>query len=429
VTGMAALGAFGAFVALTRPESHATDVIPSLIGGVAGVAALVLLVRAGSPQVILAAAAQRARGGYRGAAEPEVVGTNRRNFLLAGVTAAGAAVVAGVAGKVLGKQQALTTGGSRNAVALPAPLSKAPPLKPGAEFTVPGISPFYTPNASFYRVDTALVVPQLTTANWQLRIHGMVDKPITINYDDLMKRPQIQRDITIICVSESVGGAYTGNARWQGARLADLLREAGVHPGAAQIVMRDVQGMAIGVSTQAVLDGRDAMLAVAMNGVPLPPEHGFPVRVVVPGLYGYVSATKWVVDMELTTYAAYNAYWVKRGWSEQAEVKTESRIDTPKPGKALTAGPVVVGGVAWAQRKGIARVEVGVDGAWHEATLATQDTIDTWRQWYYRWDATPGAHKIQVRATDQTGYTQTAVVQKTEPNGATGYHTIQVNVA
>ncbi len=429
VTGMAALGAFGAFVALTRPESRATDVIPSLIGGAAGVAALVLLARAGSPQVILAAAAQRARGGDRRGAAPEVVGTNRRNFLLAGVTAAGAAVAAGVAGKILGKQQAISASGSRGAVRLPTPLEKAPPLQPGAELTVPGLSPFYTPNASFYRVDTALVVPQLTTANWQLRIHGMVDKTISINFDDLMKRPQIQRDITIVCVSESVGGGYIGNARWQGARLADLLREAGVHPGATQIVMRDTQGMAIGVSTQAVMDGRDAMLAVAMNGQPLPPEHGFPVRVVVPGLYGYVSACKWVVDMEVTTYAAYNAYWVKRGWSEQAEVKTESRIDTPKPGKALTAGPVVIAGVAWAQRKGVARVEVGVDGVWHEATLATQDTIDTWRQWYYRWDATPGAHTIQVRATDQTGYTQTAVVQKAEPNGATGYHTIQLNVA
>ena len=428
VTGMAALGAFGAFVALTRPESHATDVIPSLTGGAAGVAALVLLVRAGSPQVILAAAVQRGRGGYRRAAEPEVVGTNRRNFLLAGATAAGAAVVAGVAGKVLGKQ-ALSTGGSGNAVAIPAPLQKAPPLQPGAELTVPGISPFYTPNASFYRVDTALVVPQLTTASWQLRIHGMVEKTITINYDDLIKRPQIQRDITIVCVSESVGGGYIGNARWQGTLLAPLLREAGVHPGATQIVMRDVQGMAIGVSTQAVMDGRDAMLAVSMNGEPLPAEHGFPVRVVIPGLYGYVSACKWVVDMELTTYPAYSAYWVKRGWSEQAEVKTESRIDTPKTGKALTAGPVVIGGVAWAQHKGIARVEVGIDGVWQAAALATQDTIDTWRQWYYRWNATPGAHTIQVRATDQTGYTQTAVVHEPLPNGATGYHTIQVNVA
>ena len=429
VIGMAALGAVGAFVALTRPESHATDVIPSLVGGAAGAVALALLVRAGEPQLILAVAAQRARGGHPAAGEPEVVGTNRRNFLLAGLSAAGAAVVAGVAGQVLTRQR-FNVNSSGNAVAIPAPVQKAPPLKPGAELNnIQGISPFYTPNATFYRVDTALVVPQVTTAQWQLRIHGMVDRPVTINFDDLMTRPQIQRDITICCVSESVGGSFIGNARWQGTLLASLLREAGIHPAATQIVMRDVQGMAIGVSTEAVLDGRDAMLAVAMNGAPLPAEHGFPVRVVVPGLYGYVSACKWVVDMELTTYAAYDAYWVKRGWSEQAAVKTESRIDTPKVGTNLAAGQVVVAGVAWAMHKGIASVQVGIDGVWQEATLATQDTIDTWRQWYYRWDATPGAHKIQVRATDQTGYTQTAVVQAPEPNGATGYHTIKVTVA
>ena len=429
VIGMAALGAVGAFVALTRPESHATDVIPSLVGGAAGAVALALLVRAGEPQLILAVAAQRARGGHPAAGEPEVVGTNRRNFLLAGLSAAGAAVVAGVAGQVLTRQR-FNVNSSGNAVAIPAPVQKAPPLKPGAELNnIQGISPFYTPNATFYRVDTALVVPQVTTAQWQLRIHGMVDRPVTINFDDLMTRPQIQRDITICCVSESVGGSFIGNARWQGTLLASLLREAGIHPAATQIVMRDVQGMAIGVSTEAVMDGRDAMLAVAMNGAPLPAEHGFPVRVVVPGLYGYVSACKWVVDMELTTYAAYDAYWVKRGWSEQAAVKTESRIDTPKVGSNLAAGQVVVAGVAWAMHKGIASVQVGIDGVWQEATLATQDTIDTWRQWYYRWDATPGAHKIQVRATDQTGYTQTAVVQAPEPNGATGYHTIKVTVA
>jgi Oxidoreductase molybdopterin binding domain/Bacterial Ig domain len=269
----------------------------------------------------------------------------------------------------------------------------------------------------------------VTTQAWKLRIHGMVDKPVEINFDDLMSRPQVQRDITIICVSEAVGGKYIGNARWQGTQLADLLREAGVHPGANQIVMRDVQGMALGVSTQAIMDGRDALLATMMNGAPLPPEHGYPVRVVVPGLYGYVSACKWVVDMELTTFAAYNAYWTKRGWSEQALVKTESRIDTPKLGQPVKAGLVTVGGVAWATHRGIAKVEVGVDGVWAEATLSTQDTIDTWRQWYYRWEATPGTHTLQVRATDLTGYTQTAVVHEPEPNGATGYHTVKVTVA
>ena len=294
---------------------------------------------------------------------------------------------------------------------------------------IAGISPFYTPNDRFYRVDTALVVPKVTTQEWKLRIHGMVGKPISINFKELLSRPQLQRDITIVCVSEAVGGGYIGNARWQGARLADLLREAGVHPGATQIVMRDVHGMALGVSTEAIMDGRDALLATKMNGQPLPAEHGYPVRVVVPGLYGYVSACKWVVDMELTTYAAYDAYWVKRAWSAQATVKTESRIDTPKAGKALQAGQVVVAGVAWAQRKGIAKVEVGVDGEWADATLATQDTVDTWRQWYFRWDATPGTHTLQVRATDKTGYTQTGTVHAPPPNGASGWHTVKVTVA
>jgi DMSO/TMAO reductase YedYZ molybdopterin-dependent catalytic subunit len=304
-----------------------------------------------------------------------------------------------------------------------------PPLPAADQLdNIAGISPFYTPNAKFYRVDTALVVPRVTAQEWKLRVHGMVDKPISIDFEDLLSRPQLQRDITLVCVSESVGGGYIGCARWQGARLADLLREAGVHPGAAQIVMRDVHGMALGVSTEAVMDGRDALLATKMNGEPLPAEHGYPVRVVVPGLYGYVSACKWVVDMELTTYAAYDAYWSKRGWSAQALVKTESRIDTPKAGKPLQAGPVVVAGVAWAMHKGVAKVEVGVDGVWAEATLAAQDTIDTWRQWYFRWDAPPGPHTLQVRATDQTGYTQTAGVHAPPPNGATGYHTVKVTV-
>jgi hypothetical protein len=244
-----------------------------------------------------------------------------------------------------------------------------------------------------------------------------------------MKRPTLERDMTICCVNESVGGQLLGNARWFGTPFADLLREAGVQPGASQIVMRDVNGMNLGVSTEAIMDGRHSLLAYGMNGVPLPAEHGFPVRVVVPGLYGYVSACKWVVDMELTTFAAFDAYWTKRGWSKQAEIKTESRIDTPKTGASVKAGPVTVAGVAWAQHKGIAAVEVGVNGVFREATLAAQDTYDTWRQWYYSWNATPGTHTIQVRATDNTGYTQTATRHGMEPDGATGYHTIQLPVA
>jgi hypothetical protein len=241
----------------------------------------------------------------------------------------------------------------------------------------------------------------------------------------------IDRDITLTCVSESVGGNYVGNARWQGTLLAPILRKAGVHRGADQIVMRDVHGMTIGVATDPVLDGRHAMLAVAMNGEVLPQAHGYPVRVVVPGLYGYVSATKWVVDMELTTFDAFSAFWVKQkpAWSQRAPIKTESRIDVPKRLSNLPAGQVTIAGVAWAQHTGIEAVEVGIDGIFHEARLPAQDTIDTWRQWYYVWDATPGQHVLQVRATDKSGYTQTDLKHKAPPNGATGYHTIHVSVA
>jgi DMSO/TMAO reductase YedYZ molybdopterin-dependent catalytic subunit len=426
VIGMIAVfGAAAAFSVLTRSGSRAVDVVPALLGGVAGALALAVLARAASPQVVLARAVTRVSGGYQRTGEMDVVGTNRRRFMLASLSVTAVAAAAGVSGRLLVRK-----GVKIAPPKVAGPVQKLPVLPASARLdNIAGISPFYTPDGRFYRVDTAVVVPRVTTQEWKLRIHGMVDKPIDINYEDLLSRPQLQRDITIVCVSESVGGGYIGNARWQGARLADLLREAGVHPGASQIVMRDAHGMALGVSTEAVMDGRDALLAVKMNGQPLPAEHGFPVRVVVPGLYGYVSACKWVVDMELTTYAAYDAYWSKRGWTAQAAVKTESRIDTPKATKPLAAGQVVVAGVAWATRKGIAKVEVGVDGVWAEATLAAQDTIDTWRQWYYRWDATPGPHTLQVRATDRTGYTQTAAVHGPPPSGATGYHTVKVTVS
>jgi DMSO/TMAO reductase YedYZ molybdopterin-dependent catalytic subunit len=351
---------------------------------------------------------------------------DRRKFLAAGGTAAAFAAATGVGGQFLQDKRFSVNTAS---VKLGTPV-QVPVLPKGAEITdIPGLSPFYTPNSQFYRVDTALVVPQVSPQSWQLRIHGMVDKPMTITFDDLMRRPMIDHDVTLTCVSESVGGSYIGNARWQGALLADLLKEAGIYKGANQIVMRDVNGMNLGVATDPVMDGRASLLAVGMNGQPLPQEHGFPVRVVVPGLYGYVSACKWVVDMELTTFAAFDAYWVQRGWSQQAPIKTESRIDTPKTGSNLGTGKVMVAGVAWAQHRGIEAVHVSIDGTWHQAKLAVQDTIDTWRQWYYPWQATAGKHTIQVRATDKTGYTQTAVVHRTEPNGATGYHTIQVTVA
>ena len=350
---------------------------------------------------------------------------DRRRFLTAAAGTAVTAAAAGVSGEILiSKRFRVNT----SAVRLAPPAVRPKPLAPGTSLNIPGLSPFYTPAAEFYRVDTSLIIPQVSPSAWQLRIHGMVDNPMTITFDELMKMPMIEHDVTLTCVSENVGGPYIGNARWEGTRLADVLRRAGIQSGADQIVMRDVNGMTIGVATEPVMDGRASLLAVGMNGQPLPQAHGFPVRVVVPGLYGYVSACKWVVDMELTTFGAFDAYWVHRGWSQQALIKTESRIDVPKTGTSLAAGKATIAGVAWAQHRGIEAVEVNIDGTWYRAKLAAQDTIDTWRQWYYIWDAAAGAHTIKVRATDRTGHTQTAVVHQTEPNGATGYHTIQVTV-
>ncbi|HEU5387455.1 MAG TPA: molybdopterin-dependent oxidoreductase [Streptosporangiaceae bacterium] len=369
---------------------------------------------------------------------------DRRKFLAAaGLTAVGAAA-AGVGGELMfGKDFKRSTAAPAPGMTAPAssapPATRIPELKinpmrqlPADETldSVAGISPFFTPNAKFYRVDTSLVLPKVSPAQWQLRIHGMVDRPMTVTYDDLIQMPMIDRDITLTCVSEAVGGNFIGNAQWQGTLLAPILRKARIQRGADQIVMRDVHGMTIGVATDPTLDGRDSMLAVAMNGKVLPQAHGYPVRVVIPGLYGYVSATKWVVDMEFTTFDAFSAYWVKQkpAWSQQAPIKTESRIDVPKRRSTVAAGQVTIAGVAWAQRQGIEAVEVGIDGVFHEATLPAQDTIDTWRQWSYTWDATPGQHMLQVRATNKAGYTQTSLKHRTDPDGATGYHTILVNV-
>jgi DMSO/TMAO reductase YedYZ molybdopterin-dependent catalytic subunit len=313
-------------------------------------------------------------------------------------------------------------------VAIPGPASPAAGAS-GTGLSVPGLGPFFTPNDRFYRVDTALLAPAVMAEDWRLRIHGMVERELTLDYDQLLARPLIERDITLTCVSNPVGGHYVGNARWIGAPLRDLLEDAGPLPGADQIVGRSVDGFTVGTPTAIAMDGRDAMLAVAMNGEPLPLVHGFPVRMIVPGLYGYVSATKWLVDLELSTFQAYDPYWVQRGWAEQAPIKTMSRIDTPSPFLDLRAGEVSVAGVAWAQHVGIERVEVGIDaGPWASAELGGEDSIDTWRQWVYRWQATPGEHRLRVRATDGDGFTQTPERAEPFPDGATGQHEIVVRV-
>ncbi|MFF5154758.1 sulfite oxidase [Streptomyces sp. NPDC000348] len=420
--GVLLFGAIGAAAAVSRPDSAGpVDALPSLVGAVAGAAVLFLLVG-------------RLRG--PGADDGSRPGDwDRRGFLLAATAAAAASAGAGALGRVLRGAGRRDAAASRDGIVLPAPASPAPAVPRGARLRIPGISPFTTPNGDFYRVDTALTVPRVDATAWRLRIHGKgVTRPATLSFDDLLRRALVERDITLTCVSNEVGGPYVGNARWIGVRLSDLLAECGVAPPsrggpADQLVARSVDGMTIGSPVEDLMDGRDALLALGMNGRPLPFDHGFPVRMVVPGLYGYVSACKWIEDIELTTFDAYDAYWVKRDWARRAPVKTQSRIDTPKPFARPKAGPVMVAGVAWAQHRGIDRVEVRVDdGPWREARLAAEDSRDTWRQWSYAWQAPKGTHTLTVRATDRTGETQTERRTRTVPDGASGWHSVVVTV-
>jgi DMSO/TMAO reductase YedYZ molybdopterin-dependent catalytic subunit len=351
----------------------------------------------------------------------------RRRFLLAGGLAVGATAVTAFAGRELNARQSVTQ--ARSTLRIPKATDPAPPLPAGTSLNIPNLSSFVTPNSTFYRVDTAIVLPQVDPQSWQLHIHGMVDREITISFAELLRRPLIEHYVTLTCVSDPVEGPYIGNAKWLGASLADLIRAARPQAGATQLLCTSVDGFTSGTPIEVVLDGREALLAVAMNGTALPVEHGFPARMVVPGLYGYVSATKWVTDIKVTTYQAEVAYWAQRGWSAQGPIKTESRIDVPLSGATIKRGRTAVAGVAWAQHRGIAALEVRVDGgAWQHATLAAVPGVDTWRQWVWYWDATPGNHTIEARATDETGYTQTADQAQPVPNGASGYPSAEVTV-
>ncbi len=354
-------------------------------------------------------------------------GPARRRFLVASGLAVGATAVTALVGRELNARQSVTQ--ARSTIRIPRPAKPAPPLPAGVDLKIPDLSSFVTPNSSFYRVDTAIVLPQVDPKTWQLRIHGMVDREVSITFDELLRRPLIEHYMTMTCVSDPVSGPYIGNAKWLGASLADLIRSARPQGGASQLLCTSSDGFTSGTPIEVVLDGRDALLAVAMNGSALPVEHGFPARMVVPGLYGYVSGTKWVTDIKVTTYQAETAYWAQRGWSPQAFIKTESRIDVPLDGTTRKPGRTAVAGVAWAQHRGISAVEVRVDGGpWHQATLATVPGIDTWRQWVWYWDATPGHHTLEARATDATGHTQTASPAPPEPNGASGYPTATITI-
>jgi DMSO/TMAO reductase YedYZ molybdopterin-dependent catalytic subunit len=483
--GLAIFGAVGLLAATTRPDSTATDVLPTLAGTLAGGVALFYLVRAagtatpsqppavagrpgsgrpgsgqagtgragsataattGSPEPDGSPASQRPGGSGHSAGggppprgrpsqpprprpRPEPPGRRlqpeRRTFLRTGAAAAGAAAVAGLGGRFLSERSSVAQ--DRASLRVPVPARPGPVLPAGTQFDIPGLSPFITPNSSFYRVDTAIVLPQVPSTSWTLRIHGMVEKEMEISFRELIRRPLIEDYVTLCCVSNPVGGPYVGNARWLGASVASLLRQAGIRAGADQLLCTSADGFTSGTPVQTVMDGRDAMLAIAMNGTALPVAHGFPVRMVVPGLYGYVSACKWITDIEVTTFAANHAYWTVRGWDQQAPIKTESRIDVPNGLTTLRPGKIAVAGVAWAQHKGVAAVEVRADGGpWHEARLATVPDIDTWRQWVWEWDAIPGNHLLQARATDKTGYTQTALQAQPAPNGASGYPGVSV---
>ncbi len=453
LAGLAVFACIGLAAALTRPTATAAYVIPTLVGAAAGAFALTRLVRAAHgldsrpsrsagarspaselkppdlPEPAKATPAPASSFTYlpspddRGASR----GPARRRFL----TTSGLAVVTAAAGALVGRELITrhNVSAARTALHFPKPAVAAPPLPPGANLNIPGLSSFITPNGSFYRVDTALLLPEVDPATWQLRIHGMVQREVTLTFDQLLRRPLIEDYVTLTCVSDPVGGPYVGNALWLGASLADLIRQARPLGGADQLLCTSVDGFTSGTPLQVVLDGRDALLTVAMNGQALPVEHGFPARMVVPGLYGYVSACKWVTDIEVTTFASAYAYWATRGWSQQGPIKTESRIDVPVSNSTIAPGRTPVAGVAWAQHKGVAAVEVRVDaGPWQQARLAAVPDIDTWRQWVWEWDATPGTHMLEARATDATGYTQTAVLAQPPPNGASGYPSAAVVV-
>ncbi|GAB2656953.1 molybdopterin-dependent oxidoreductase [Kribbella swartbergensis] len=405
---LGAVGIFFATVSRSATTSPAIRLLPALVTFAAAIVAMDLVLRS----------LHRRSGTPPPAAQP--AGFDRRRFL---VTAAALAAASAGSAAISTVISTGTGEAARTKFRVPRPSDPAGPLRAGVSVDVPGVSRFVTPNPKFYRVDTLLQVPRIDPDDWELRIHGMVDRELRLSLGDLVNRRLIERDITLTCVSNEVGGPYVGNARWIGVPIGDILDEVGVRPGADAVKSTSIDGLTIGTPLSALDDGRDAIFAIAMNGEPLPFDHGFPVRMVVPGLYGYVSATKWIVDFEVTRFEDFSAYWTDRGWAVEAPIKTASRIDVPKGFATIKAGPAVAAGVAWAQRRGVAKVEVQVDdGPWQEATLAAEDTIDTWRQWSFRWIATPGNHKLTVRATDGSGQVQTTDRAAPRPNGSSGLH-------
>ncbi len=419
------LVAVAAFTAFNRPASEAIDIVPSIATALVGVSALWFLDRTARPAVTGSVETNPMAHLMPGDASMLKAPSRRGVLVATGVLALTAAAL-GTAGRYIGKYRTRLAD-----IALPKPADPAPPFPTGIEGTYQGITPLRIANDDFYRVDTRLDVPIIDQDEWTLTIDGDVEKEITLTFDDIMAMDLIERDITLTCVSNSVGGKYVGGARWLGVRLTDLLDMAGVGEDADQIFATDFDGMTISTPLALATDGRDAMLAIGMNGEVLPREHGFPARVVIPGLYGFISATKWVTRLTLTTYDDKRAYWTERDWATDAPIKISTRIDTPRPLAELDTGANIIGGVAWAQQHGgVAKVQVRIDGGpWTDAELGPSAGNDYWRQWFYRWDADSGQHNISARVIDGNGNEQSTVRATPFPEGASGIQELIVSVA
>lgn len=399
------LAGVAVIAAATRPDAGQTGFVPSFVAGVVALLILRLF--------------SRRLAGLHDTTDGAV---SRRGFLQLTAGVALGSVALGALGKVVGGHRSAVVA-ARTALRLPQPPSLAAP----AGVQAAGATPWTTPNDDFYRIDTALSVPLILPADWRLRIHGMVEREIELSFEDLLKRTVVHKWVTLACVSNEVGGDLIGNALWSGVLLKDLLAEAVPAATADAIKSTSKDGFTAGTPLGTLTDDRQSMLAFAMNGQPLPLEHGFPVRIVVPGLYGYVSATKWLTDIEVTRFDKFQGYWTPRGWSEMGPIKLSSRIDTPR--SKASGGQVTVAGVAWDQHVGVSKVEVRVDGGpWQQATLATDASIDTWRQWYWNWDAPRGNHVLQVRAFDAKGNPQIEAQAPPAPNGSTGLHSVDIKV-
>jgi DMSO/TMAO reductase YedYZ molybdopterin-dependent catalytic subunit len=417
VLALAVGGGLAVASTVTRAAATPLAAVPTIVGTVVGSALLYLLAR-------------QLRSWRDHVADPDVqrAAIDRRGFLRLTATAGAVALIVGVGARVANGTTA-SIAAIRKSLRLPSPRSTVT-IPAGAELPIPGITPLFTPNKDFYRVDTALTVPSVDPATWRLTVDGMVDKQLNLSFDDLVGMGLDEYVITLTCVSNEVGGELVGNAKWLGIPVRDILRLASPKSGADMVLSRSIDGFTASTPLSSLTDPNvNAILAVGMNGEPLPLEHGFPVRMVVPGLYGYVSATKWLTDLKVTTFAADTAYWTPRGYSAEAPIKLSSRVDTPSIEKAINSGATRIAGVAWAQTVGIEQVEVRIDdGDWQKATLSSPINEDTWVQWYLDWNASSGTHYVTVRATDKNGTLQIQEPSPIAPNGSSGWQKTLIRV-